>query len=69
MFCERQKKGIIFSVSGIPPHVDTVEAFEDGIMSLSLGSQVSLLSIAYFTHRVIENKTDTFKLLKLNIGY
>ncbi|XP_059176888.1 alkylated DNA repair protein alkB homolog 8-like isoform X2 [Physella acuta] len=25
---------------GIPPHVDTVEAFEDGIMSLSLGSQV-----------------------------
>ncbi|KAK6976876.1 Alkylated DNA repair protein alkB 8 [Biomphalaria glabrata] len=25
---------------GIPPHVDTVEAFQDGIMSLSLGSQV-----------------------------
>lgn len=25
---------------GIPPHIDTPEAFEDGLMSLSLGSQV-----------------------------
>ncbi|CAL1526809.1 unnamed protein product [Lymnaea stagnalis] len=25
---------------GIPPHVDTIDAFEDGILSLSLGSQV-----------------------------
>ena len=29
-------------VSGIPPHTDTHSAFEDGIISLSLGSQVCL---------------------------
>jgi hypothetical protein len=28
--------------AGIPAHVDTGPAFEDGIMSLSLGSQVSV---------------------------
>lgn len=27
---------------GIPPHVDTTSAFEDGLMSLSLGSQVNM---------------------------
>ncbi|CAG5129385.1 unnamed protein product [Candidula unifasciata] len=27
---------------GIPPHVDTVDAFEDGIVSLSLGSQTMM---------------------------
>lgn len=27
-------------LTGIPPHVDTPSAFEDGIVSLSLGSQV-----------------------------
>ena len=25
---------------GIPPHIDTHSAFEDGIVSVSLGSQV-----------------------------
>lgn len=30
----------LFCPEGIPPHVDTHSAFEDGIVSLSLGSQV-----------------------------
>jgi len=30
-----------FFAEGIPPHVDTHSAFEDGIVSLSLGSQVN----------------------------
>lgn len=37
---------ICFSLSfaeGIPPHVDTHSAFEDGIVSLSLGSQVFII--------------------------
>ena len=29
------------SLPGIPPHVDTTSAFEDGLMSLSIGSQVN----------------------------
>lgn len=34
---------------GIPPHVDTHSAFEDGIASISLGSQVIMyLLINYF---------------------
>ena len=34
---------------GIPPHVDTHSAFEDGIASISLGSQVKMyLLINYF---------------------
>ena len=34
---------------GIPPHVDTHSAFEDGIASISLGSQVIVyLLINYF---------------------
>ena len=34
---------------GIPPHVDTHSAFEDGIASVSLGSQVIMyLLINYF---------------------
>lgn len=32
----------IFYPEGIPPHVDTHSAFEDGIVSLGLGSQVSI---------------------------
>jgi len=27
--------------TGIPPHVDTPSAFEDGLVSLSIGSQVT----------------------------
>jgi hypothetical protein len=40
---------IIFS--GIPPHVDTPGAFEDGIMSLSLLSQVKVRNTCYNQHR------------------
>ena len=29
-------------LSGIPPHIDTHSAFEDGIVALSLGSQVRI---------------------------
>lgn len=35
----------IFSV-GIPPHVDTHSPFEDGIVSLSLGSQVQNIKVS-----------------------
>lgn len=31
----------MFSISGIPAHIDTHSAFEDEIISLSLGSEVS----------------------------
>lgn len=37
-------------LSGIPPHVDTHSAFEDTIMSLSLGAQVPSQSILSFKH-------------------
>ena len=39
---------------GIPPHVDTHSAFEDGIASVSLGSQVImylLINFFYFLFR------------------
>jgi hypothetical protein len=39
---------IIFS--GIPPHVDTPGAFEDGIMSLSLLSQVKVRNTYTILH-------------------
>lgn len=32
----------LLSLKGIPPHVDTHSPFEDGIVSLSLGSQVCI---------------------------
>lgn len=31
-----------FSYAGIPPHIDTHSAFEDEIISLSLGAEVNL---------------------------
>lgn len=31
----------MFSISGIPAHIDTHSAFEDEIISLSLGAEVS----------------------------
>lgn len=37
---------IIFS--GIPPHVDTHSAFEDTILSLSLGAKVRSQFLLYF---------------------
>lgn len=33
---------LLFFSEGIPPHVDTHSAFEDGIASISLGSQVKI---------------------------
>lgn len=33
---------ILSSISGIPAHVDTHSAFEDEIVSLSLGSEVNI---------------------------
>ena len=33
---------------GIPPHVDTHSAFEDGIASISLGSQVIMYLLINF---------------------
>lgn len=32
-------------LSGIPPHVDTHSAFEEDLISLSLGSQVRLMML------------------------
>ena len=32
---------VVVSSTGIPPHIDTHSAFEDGITSISLGSQVA----------------------------
>lgn len=42
---------IIFS--GIPPHVDTPGAFEDGIMSLSLLSQVKVKNTCTILHIIV----------------
>ena len=36
--------------AGIPPHIDTHSAFEDGIISLSLGSQVKHVIPAWLKH-------------------
>ena len=33
---------------GIPPHIDTHSAFEDGIASISLGSQVIMYLLIIF---------------------
>jgi len=43
---------MLFSIifSGIPPHVDTPGAFEDGIMSLSLLSQVKVRNTCTILH-------------------
>lgn len=46
---------ILFSIPGIPAHIDTHSAFEDEIVSLSLGSEVNVqtfsLAINYLTLR------------------
>lgn len=36
-----------FCYAGIPPHIDTHSAFEDEILSLSLGAEVNLLFFIY----------------------
>ena len=36
--------------AGIPPHIDTHSAFEDGIISLSLGSQVKHVMPVWLKH-------------------
>jgi len=33
----------LLSYAGIPPHIDTHSAFEDEIISLSLGAEVNLM--------------------------
>lgn len=38
----------MFSISGIPAHIDTHSAFEDEIISLSLGSEVSAEAFFFF---------------------
>ena len=35
----------VFSCAGIPPHIDTHSAFEDEIISLSLGAEVKLMFV------------------------
>lgn len=36
---------MFFVCAGIPPHVDTHSAFEDEIISLSLGSEVNIMFV------------------------
>lgn len=68
----------MFSISGIPAHIDTHSAFEDEIISLSLGSEVSAEAffsfflflnqlLAYFTlHSALFPHMGISILIKMN---
>ena len=45
---------------GIPPHVDTHSAFEDAIISLSLGAEVWQSVTKQATHIVLHSQVDVF---------
>lgn len=72
----------MFSISGIPAHIDTHSAFEDEIISLSLGSEVSAEAfffsfflflnqlLAYFTlHSALFPHVGISILIKMNSNF